>query len=285
MLPSCVVRRLIVVAWLVIGLPAVTGAQNQPVGAVAALIGEGSITHAAQTDRVPARIRDTVYVRDRIETAERSVIRVLMGGRITVTIRERSVVTIIQDPMRPRVDLESGKLALKVHEGGLRAGEVAEILTPNAVTGIRGSLVVAEVAGTDSDVTVLEAHKPITIAPRNNPTSTTQLPIGHTVRVSGPAHAARVGRIVRATREHLRRVGDMAEVPGRPRDGGQERAFQRQALASRGDARRVTREHHVGAVTPPRREAMQPRRRSQPPANDAAAPHRANRAQASGGGT
>jgi hypothetical protein len=41
----------------------------------------------------------------------------------------------------------------------------------------------------------------------------------------------------------------------------------------------------VGAVTPSRREAMQPRRRSQPPANDAAAPHRANRAQASGGGT
>jgi hypothetical protein len=278
------VRRLLVVAWLVIGMPAATGAQSPPVGAVAALIGEGSITHAAAAQPVPAKIRDAVYVRDRIETAERSVIRVLMGGRITVTIRERSVVIIIQDPMRPRVDLESGKLALKVHEGGLRAGEVAEILTPNAVTGIRGSLVIAEAAGTDSDVTVLEAHNPITIAPRNNPTQTMQLPIGHTVRVSGPAHAARIGRILRATREHLRRVADMAEVPGRPRDGGQERAFQRQAPASQGTVRPFAREHRVGAVTTPRREAMPARRRSQPPANEAvAAPHRANRALPPGG--
>ena len=142
-------------------------------------------------------------MRDRIETAQRSVIRVLMGGRVTITIRERSIVTITDDPMRTRVDLESGTLAFKVHEGGLRAGEVAELLTPNTITGIRGSLVVAEVSGSDSDVTVLEAHRPITIAPRSNSTQTTQLPVGHTVRVSGPPHAPRFGQIRRALRERL----------------------------------------------------------------------------------
>ena len=131
--------------------------------------------------------------------------------------------------MRSRVDLQSGKLAFKVHEGGLRAGEVAEILTPNAVTAIRGSLVIAQVSGDDSDVTVLEAHRPITIAPRANPTQTTHLPIDHTVRVSGPRHAARIGQIRRATHEHLTRAADLAEVPGRPRDGGQERAFRHEA--------------------------------------------------------
>lgn len=173
------------------------------------------------------KVRDDVFLRDRIQTAEQSVIRVLMGGRITITIRERSIVTITDDPTRPRVDLESGRLAFKVHQGGLRPGEVGEIFTPNTVAAIRGSLVIAEVNGSDSDVTVLEAHKQITIAPRDNPSQTTILPIGHTVRVSGPRHAARLGLVRRAAREHLQRAAEFAEVPGRRRDGGEERGFDR----------------------------------------------------------
>ena len=225
-------RHAAVVVSLLIALPSLAHAQSQPVGAIAALVGEGTITHAVRAERAPAKVRDQVYVRDRIETAQRSVIRVLMGGRVTITIRERSIVTITDDPMRTRVDLESGTLAFKVHEGGLRAGEVAELLTPNTITGIRGSLVVAEVSGSDSDVTVLEAHRPITIAPRSNSTQTTQLPVGHTVRVSGPPHAPRFGQIRRALRERLSYVADLAEVPGRPRDGGQERAFTHDARAA-----------------------------------------------------
>jgi len=226
------VRHAAVVVSLLIALPSLAHAQSQPIGAIAALVGEGTITHAVRAERAPAKVRDQVYVRDRIETAQRSVIRVLMGGRVTITIRERSIVTITDDPMRTRVDLESGTLAFKVHEGGLRAGEVAELLTPNTITGIRGSLVVAEVSGSDSDVTVLEAHRPITIAPRSNSTQTTQLPVGHTVRVSGPPHAPRFGQIRRALRERLSYVADLAEVPGRPRDGGQERAFTHDARAA-----------------------------------------------------
>src|SRR6266581_2429938 len=171
--------------WLAIILavgPADASAQAQPIGAIAALVGQGTVIHAATVERAPAKVRDEIFVRDRIETAEQSVIRVLMGGRITVTIRERSIVTITDDPMGSRVDLQSGKLAFKVHDGGLRAGEVAEILTPNAVTAIRGSLVIAQVSGDDSDVTVLEAHKPITIAPRANPTQTRRRSSGRSAR-------------------------------------------------------------------------------------------------------
>src|SRR5207247_2375465 len=90
--------------WLAIILavgPADASAQAQPVGAIAALVGQGTVIHAAAVGRAPAKIRDEIFVRDRIETAEQSVIRVLMGGRITVTIRERSIVTITDDPTRP----------------------------------------------------------------------------------------------------------------------------------------------------------------------------------------
>src|SRR5207247_6588816 len=175
--------------------PADASAQAQPGGASAALVGQGTGIHAAAVERAPAKVRDEIFVRDRIETAEQSVIRVLMGGRITVTIRERSIVTITDDPMRSRVDLQSGTLAFKVHEGGLRAGEVAEILTPNAVTAIRGSLVIAQVSGDDSDVTVLEAHKPITIAPRANLTRTTHLTRGLIVLFSTSRRAALISQI------------------------------------------------------------------------------------------
>ena len=265
-----------IVVSLLIALPSLAAAQTQPVGAIAALVGEGTITHAVRTERAPAKVRDAVYVRDRIETAQRSVIRVLMEGRVTITIRERSIVTITDDPMRTRVDVESGTLAFKVHEGGLRAGEIAELLTPNTVTGIRGSLVIAEVSGTDSDVTVLEAHRPITIAPRSNPAQTTALPVGHTVRVSGPRLAPRFGQIRRALRERLAYVADLAEVPGRPRDGGQQRAFTHDAraahvapqLGGNPSARAEALQRQRGALAERRSEAAASRRRLRPDDHD-----------------
>jgi hypothetical protein len=168
-------------------------------------------------------VEDSVFVRDRLTTAESSVIRVLMGGRVTITIRERSIVTITDDPLRTRVDLESGLVAFKVHDGGLRPGEIAELRTPNAVTGIRGSLVIASVSGFDSQVTVVEARHQVTIAPRHTPTQTTAIPVGHTVKVTGARNAARVSPITKAAKDHLEKAADTAEVPGRPKDGGQER--------------------------------------------------------------
>jgi len=52
-----------------------------------------------------------------------------------------------RDPMRPRATSER-QARLQVHEGGLRREEVAEVATPNAIVGIRGSLVVAQASGT-----------------------------------------------------------------------------------------------------------------------------------------
>src|SRR2546423_15674251 len=101
--------RLTLVLSLVLGGAALAAAQAQPIGAIAALVGQGTISHSGNAERAPAKVRDDVFVRDRIETAEKSVIPVLMGGRITVTVRERSVGTIIDDPMRPRADLQHGK--------------------------------------------------------------------------------------------------------------------------------------------------------------------------------
>jgi hypothetical protein len=204
-------------------------AQSSGVGLVSALVGEGTITHSADAGPEPLRLDEEVFLKDRIATGERSVARVLFGGRITVTIRERSIVTITDDPVHPRVELEGGKLAFKVHPNGLRPGEVAEIHTPNTIVGIRGSLVVAEVTGTaanpDSAITVLEANHPITVAPRSSPAQFRSLVPGQRLTISGPPHNARMTPPRWIPRQHLLREAETAEVPGRPRDGGEERRY------------------------------------------------------------
>jgi hypothetical protein len=223
------VKRVVGLA-LLLAWPALAPAQEQPagpkpVGAIAALSGKGTISRAAQPEATPAKLEDSVFVRDKIATGDLSVIRVLMGGRITITIRERSIVTITDDPARTRIDLQEGRVAFKVHDGGLRTGEVAELRTPNAITGIRGSLVVANVTGFDSEVTVVEARHTITIATRQSPARTTPVPVGHTVRITGPAATARITAVAKAAKDHLDKAADTAEVPGRAKDGGQERLY------------------------------------------------------------
>jgi hypothetical protein len=102
------------------------------------------------------------------------------------------------------------------------------------------------------------------------------------VRVSGPRHAARIGQIRRAPHEHLTRAADLAEVPGRPRDGGQERAFQHQARASRPDARldaaRPSTPARAATMAERRQETMEARGHRRPNERDEATAERAERA-------
>jgi FecR protein len=93
----------------------------------------------------PLQFKDDVYVRDRITTGDRSLVRVLLGGKAIVTARERSVLTITEIPGVSTVHLEEGRISVAVSKGLMKASEVIEIKTPNAVSAIRGTVVVAEV--------------------------------------------------------------------------------------------------------------------------------------------
>jgi hypothetical protein len=54
------------------------------------------VARVALPEPRPLQFKDDVYVRDRISTGERSTVRVLLGGKATVTARERSVLTIAE---------------------------------------------------------------------------------------------------------------------------------------------------------------------------------------------
>ncbi len=197
--------------------PALLLAQQPAVGSVTALAGEASVTHSAQPIATALQLADEVYLRDRIATNERSVVRVLLGGKATVTVRELSVLTITEDPARTSVDLQSGKIALRVNKALMKPGDAVEIYTPNAILGVRGSVVVAEVTGTaaapESHFTALEATLPITVASRDEPSKTTPLRLNERASVIGPRHAAKIGSVRRLNRAQALRERQADELP------------------------------------------------------------------------
>src|SRR5499426_3437676 len=118
----------------------------EPVGVVTNVEGIATVARVALPEPRPLQFKDELFLRDRITTGERSLVRVLLGGKATVTARERSVLTITEVPGLATIHLGSGRAAVAVVKSLMKPGEVIEIRTPNTVTAIRGTVVIAEVS-------------------------------------------------------------------------------------------------------------------------------------------
>jgi FecR-like protein len=141
-------RRFVVLTGIALTFAAgPASAQGPKAGIVTTLEGHVTATRAAAAQPVALKFRDDVFMQDRIATAEQSLARMLLGGKAVVTVRERSVLTITEVPGHSTIALESGKFALAVAREKMRPGETIEIRTPNAVAGVRGTVVVTEVQG------------------------------------------------------------------------------------------------------------------------------------------
>ena len=129
--------------------PAQTG---EGLGVVSTLSGQATIARTSLPQPVPLQCKDSVFNRDRISTAENSTVRVLMGGKALVTVRELSVLTITEEMNRSTIDLQSGKVALGVLHQKMRPGESIEVKTHNAVAAVRGTVIVVEVVQASAQV-------------------------------------------------------------------------------------------------------------------------------------
>src|SRR5499425_284352 len=142
------VRRLIA-ALLLTGAAALLLASStlalEPVGVVTNVEGVATVARVALPEPRPLQFKDDLFLRDRITTRDRSLVRVLLGGKATVTARERSVLTITDAPGISTIHLDDGRISVAVAKGLMKRGEVIQIKTPNAITAIRGTVVVAEV--------------------------------------------------------------------------------------------------------------------------------------------
>ena len=126
-------------------VPAQTGSEPaRGVGVVTTLAGTATVARAALPAPRPLSFKDDVFVRDHIATAEKSVVRVLLGGKALITVRELSSLTIKEETGRSAVDLSSGKIAMGVLRQRMRPGEAIEIRTPNAIVAVRGTVLVVE---------------------------------------------------------------------------------------------------------------------------------------------
>ena len=131
---------------LVGGVPGYALAQEQPgIGIVSTLIGEATVARGTTTQPLALKMRDDVFMQDRISTMERSLVHVLMGGKALLTVRELSVLTITEDGGRATVDLQSGQVGLAVVRQRMKPGESIEIRTPHAVAAVRGTVLVVEI--------------------------------------------------------------------------------------------------------------------------------------------
>jgi len=139
---------------------------QERVGVVTNIEGVATVARVALPEPRPLHFKDDLFLRDRITTGERSIVRVLLGGKATVTARERSVLTITEVPGVATINLGAGRIAVAVAKGLMKPGEVIEIKTPNAVTAIRGTVVIAEVEpvpqGYQSTITILRGLVDVT---------------------------------------------------------------------------------------------------------------------------
>jgi hypothetical protein len=132
--------------------PVLAWAQAAPeVGVVTTIQGQATVARTSSTSPLPLKFRDSIFEKDRINTGEQSIVKVLMGGRAIVTVRELSVLTITEEVGRTVVNLESGKIAVGVAKQRMKPGETLEVHTPNAVAAVRGTVFVVEVTRQGAD--------------------------------------------------------------------------------------------------------------------------------------
>lgn len=164
------------------------------VGIVTTLQGQATVAHAASAATLPLKFKDSIFERDRINTAENSIVKVLMGGRAVVTVRELSVLTITEDLGKTTINLESGKIAVAVAKQRMKPGEKLEVHTPNAVAAVRGTVFVVEVARQGAQATpgnlgaatqITSVTGSVEVSPSNNPANTALLTAFKAVNLFG----------------------------------------------------------------------------------------------------
>jgi hypothetical protein len=167
-------------------------------GVVTTLEGHVTVTRASLPQPARLKFKDDIFVRDRVATSKDSVARILLGGRAVVTVREFSTVTITEAPGVATIDVAAGRVAVAVAGEKMRAGDRVEVKTPNAVAGIRGTVIVAEVFGIDhSVVTVLKGTIDVTrldngrlVGAATIVNALQMVTIANRAPVSAPAHVA-----------------------------------------------------------------------------------------------
>jgi hypothetical protein len=133
---------------LIVALKPAIALAQQATAMVTTLDGSATVARATQLSPVALTFKDTLFLGDRIATAERSLVRMFFRGKAVLTMSELSVLTITEEVgNKSTLTLDSGKIAYGVVRQRMQPGEVHEIRTPNAIAHVRGTVVIVAVEG------------------------------------------------------------------------------------------------------------------------------------------
>jgi len=126
----------------------VYGQQPAP-GVVTAVQGQAQLTRPALAKPTLLRQKDDIMLRDVVDTREKSMARMLFGGKATVTLRELSRFEVREETLpggatRSTIQLNSGAILVNVARQLMKPGDEVIINTNNAVATVRGSMIYAE---------------------------------------------------------------------------------------------------------------------------------------------
>jgi len=153
---------------------------QEPAGVVTALQGQAQRTRPPTLAPVSLRFKDGLLIRDIVETQEKSLARILFGGKSTVTLRELSRLEVREEllpagAVRSVQELSSGAVLVNVARQLLRPGDEVQIRTPNVVAAVRGTTIIVQYnpALAQSILTVLagsalvtpQVQPPLTLGP------------------------------------------------------------------------------------------------------------------------
>lgn len=123
---------------------------QSPVGVVTALRGTAQLTGPRLPTPAALHFKDDLFVRDIVDTQKDSVVRTLLGGKFTVTVRELTRFELREETLptgatRSTFDLATGKIRVSIARRLLSPGSEVLIQTPNAVAAVRGTTIIVEV--------------------------------------------------------------------------------------------------------------------------------------------
>jgi hypothetical protein len=140
---------MIIALGLALAMPATAPAQGTKAGVVTTLQGEAKVERVTTTQPgpqvLPLKFKDDVFMRDIVRTGDQSLARILLGGKAVVTVREHSSLTITETADTSTIEITAGRIALAVAKEKMKPTERIDVKTPNAVAGVRGTVLITEV--------------------------------------------------------------------------------------------------------------------------------------------
>jgi hypothetical protein len=181
--PPVHIRLIVALALLCSSALAQPASAQERIGVVTTTVGSAVVARAPDTSE-PRRFKNGIFLRDRVTTTDGAVTRMLLGGRVLLTTREGTTLSITEVPGATTIDLARGRIAVTVDRARLSPGDLVEVRTPHAVVAVPGDTLIVEVGYEGSTFTVLGSR--VDVFPRDPVTGAavepaTRVAAGHAV--------------------------------------------------------------------------------------------------------